>query len=314
MPLDSHPSSPLNFISQVARLYHAMEPFAGPAGNAEPGLGGQLLYAGLLDAEGRALLVAANIAGAASLAATADGAMQKQAVRDGVADFLVTSLDEALRILKNEIRKRQPVAVCVALAPESVAAEMLERGVLPDLLAPGGPDAEQSPFASQGARRLNSPRKNQIGAAGVSGHDFSRAAKPIKSGWALAPEGCFPANNPESGLFPQPLQPPSTEGSPALLTWSVAQAPARWLPVLDAMALDCLAPEAAWQRRWLRFAPRYLGRQAQGLRLLLCTRETGKKFIEEVNDRSARGEIGVAVEMHLTDPGEWQVESFEAGA
>ena len=56
---------------------------------------------------------AANIAGAASLSATADVATQKQAIRDGVVDFLVTSLDEAARILKNEIRKRQPVAVCV---------------------------------------------------------------------------------------------------------------------------------------------------------------------------------------------------------
>ena len=35
----------------------------------EPCLGGQLLYAGELDATGRALVVAGNIAGAASLAA-----------------------------------------------------------------------------------------------------------------------------------------------------------------------------------------------------------------------------------------------------
>ena len=63
---------------------------------------------------GRALLLAGNIAGAASLAVTADAAAQKQSIRDGVADFLVNSLDEALRILKNEVRKREPVAVCVA--------------------------------------------------------------------------------------------------------------------------------------------------------------------------------------------------------
>ena len=63
--------------------------------DTEPSLGGKLLYAGELDAEARALLVAANIAGAASLAASADAAARKQAMRDGVVDFLVTSLDEA---------------------------------------------------------------------------------------------------------------------------------------------------------------------------------------------------------------------------
>jgi len=109
----------------------------------DEGLGGQLFYAGELDGQGRMLVAAANIAGAASLAASADRTAQKQAIRDGIADFLVNSLDEALRILKNQLRKRQTVAVCVGLAPEAVELEMQERGVLPDLarrdvtIAPG---------------------------------------------------------------------------------------------------------------------------------------------------------------------------------
>lgn len=49
---------------------------------------------------------AANIAGAASLSATTDAIAQRNSIRDRVVDFLVTSLDEARRILKNEIRKR----------------------------------------------------------------------------------------------------------------------------------------------------------------------------------------------------------------
>ncbi|WP_058188898.1 hypothetical protein [Terracidiphilus gabretensis] len=104
--------------------------------DSEAGLGGKLLYTGELNPLGGRLMRAANIAGAASLGATADAAMQRMAIREGVADFLVTSLDEALRILKNEIRKRQTVAVCVAAAPDAIEAEMQERGVLPDLRAP----------------------------------------------------------------------------------------------------------------------------------------------------------------------------------
>jgi hypothetical protein len=80
--------------------------------------------------------VAGNIASAASLAAASDPAAGKQAIRDGASDFLVNSLDEALRILKNEIRKREAVAVCLAISPEAVEHEMHERGVLPDLLPP----------------------------------------------------------------------------------------------------------------------------------------------------------------------------------
>src|ERR1700726_5021742 len=68
----------------------------------EPSLGGKLLYVGELDEDGCALVIASNIAGSASLSAIANPAAQKQAIRDGVIDFLVTSLDEALRILKNE--------------------------------------------------------------------------------------------------------------------------------------------------------------------------------------------------------------------
>jgi Urocanase Rossmann-like domain len=102
----------------------------------ESSLSGRLLYAADLDEPGRALACAANIAGAATLASSADLGARKQAMRDGIVDFLVTSLDEALRILKNQIRKGETVAVCVGAAPEAVEREMQERGVLPDLIAP----------------------------------------------------------------------------------------------------------------------------------------------------------------------------------
>lgn len=105
--------------------------------NQEPSLGGQLFWAGELDATGSNLVVAGNVAGAATLTASSDSAAQRQAVRDGVIDFLVTSLDEALRILKNEIRKGETVAVCVASAPADLVLEMETRGVRPDVLREG---------------------------------------------------------------------------------------------------------------------------------------------------------------------------------
>jgi urocanate hydratase len=250
MAIDSELPPAYDFALQVERLYKALILHADADSGRipEPDLGGKLLYAGEL-AQGRALVVAGNIAGAATLAASTDAAAQKQSVREGVVDFLVTSLDEALRILKNELRKRETVAVCVAVAPSAVAREMLERGVLPDLLAADATDrAECEAFLSQGARRIER----------------------------------FDA-----------------EENQTLLTWRVAAAPAQWLPKVDAIALNCLSPADLPARRWLRLAPRYLGRLAQGMRLLRCAAPTALEFRSRVRTAMDRGEIGVPVEMHL---------------
>jgi hypothetical protein len=159
MPIDPYPPETFGFIAQVEQAYASLMQSAPARG--EESLGGKLLYAGELSSEGRALLVAANIAGAASLAASADAAALRQAQRDGVIDFLVNALDEALRILKNEIRKRQPVAVGVSVAPQAIVKEMLDRGVLPDLLPPPLKTSSSPPefaaFVAQGARRVEAP-------------------------------------------------------------------------------------------------------------------------------------------------------------
>lgn len=135
-------------IERVYRLYRGLARDLDP--NA--GLGGRLLWAGELDDEGCRLVRAANIAGAASLSAAADAAAQRHAIREGVIDFLVTSLSEALRILKNEIRKRNTVAVGVAAAQERVAQEMRERGVAPDLLRTKARGDGTAYFFEHGAR------------------------------------------------------------------------------------------------------------------------------------------------------------------
>lgn len=132
MPLESLSPAAFAFIARVDGAYASLMHFA------EPHPGGKLFYAGDLTEPARAAVVAANIAGAATLAVSADHLAAKQAMRNGAIDFLVNSLDEALRILKNEIRKRETVAVCIAAAPASALAsieqEMQARGVQPDLI------------------------------------------------------------------------------------------------------------------------------------------------------------------------------------
>jgi Urocanase Rossmann-like domain len=260
------PTDALPFTLQVERLFDGLmraarspwgkerEPHAEP-GLTETNLGGKLIYASELNADVRALLVAANIAGAASLTATADAARYKQAIRDGVADFAVNSLDEALRILKNEIRKREPVAVAIGASPLDVEREMIERGVLPDLVAAIAP-----------------PR----------GEDFDAA-------WEDIPR----------------IELTDAQNKRNWISWCVSSAPRQWLPKLDAMAMDLVgngegqAEVAA--RRWLRLAPRYLGRLAEGVRVLRCEPGMAIEFMDRVRSGVERGEIGVAVEVSVKD-------------
>jgi urocanate hydratase len=248
---DGSPNPLILFPLQVECFYAALIRHCSAVG---AGLGGRLLYVVDLDEDGRGLMVAANIAGAASLASTADHAAQKQAIRDGVADFLVTSLDEALRILKNEIRKGEAVAVCVAAAPEAMEKEMVERGVLPDLIG-------------------------DIGAGGAA--DLGLAF------------GGIPA-------LVAPLGPAKGE---SLLSWSVDESPARWLPQLDAIAMECVASDeslsAQIARRWLRFAPRYLGRLARNVRVLRCSMPTAEKIAERMRTAVKAGEIPVPVRIEV---------------
>jgi hypothetical protein len=240
--------------------------------NGEAGLGGQLLYAGRLDDEGRALVVAANVAGAATLAATDDADVQRRAIHDGVVDFLVNSLDEALRILKNEVRKRETVAVCVAASPEAIEREMMERGVAPDLIAGG-----------------------LLSASGISFEFAPVAREDARKG----------ARN---------IEPAPAGDGEVSVTWSVASAPAQWLPRLDAMALECLDADAWEARRWLRLAPRYLGRMAKGVRVLRYNQMLAKEFVERVREQVLSGEIGVTAEIRLTRRGDTTLHRFSPRA
>jgi hypothetical protein len=129
-----------------------------------PELGGWLLLHACLDREGVALSMAANVAGIASLCLEPESSLAKQALRAGVCDFLVNDLDEALRILKNEIRKGRSVSVVVTGEPELVVAEAVERGLQPDIvhLQLDGRDIPGiDTLIARGARRLSLKRPSE---------------------------------------------------------------------------------------------------------------------------------------------------------
>ncbi|MGC8548970.1 MAG: hypothetical protein ACP5M4_04635 [Acidobacteriaceae bacterium] len=126
-------------VADVFDAYAALEQMAAQRGMAEPGhaawLGGWLVAVLDVDVQGIAALVAGAVAGAAVLAVDAQRERVKELLRYGICDFVVNDLDEALRILKNEVRKKQPVSVCLSADPEKTALEMVERGLQPEVLA-----------------------------------------------------------------------------------------------------------------------------------------------------------------------------------
>jgi len=119
-------------IAEVHERYLALDALARQHFSGQ--LGGKLLFRPVLDAQGIASLIASNVAGAASLAIDSDPELVKQILRAGLCDFVVNDLDEALRILKNEIRKQQPVSVCLISDISATVAEMSGRGVQPDIV------------------------------------------------------------------------------------------------------------------------------------------------------------------------------------
>lgn len=98
-------------------------------------LGGKLLLRSRLDADGIASVVGASIAGAVSLCVDDDASRLREGLRAGLIDFVVANLDEALRILKNEIRRALPVSVGLTTDPVTSIGEMIKRGLQPDLLS-----------------------------------------------------------------------------------------------------------------------------------------------------------------------------------
>src|SRR5216110_1666325 len=97
-------------------------------------LAGKLIVSGGMGGMGGAQPLAATMAGAAFLGIDVDPERIKKRLKTGYCDVLVTSLDEALRILKNAVRKGEATSVGLVGNCADVIPELAKRGVVPDLL------------------------------------------------------------------------------------------------------------------------------------------------------------------------------------
>lgn len=116
-------------------------------------MGGKFVASSSISGSRAALPLAATMNGAAFLGIDADSERIKRCVKTGYCDVMVNSLDEALRILKNAVRKHEGASVGLLGNPADVISEMASRGVVPDLLIAAESQDSVAPNALQGAMR-----------------------------------------------------------------------------------------------------------------------------------------------------------------
>jgi urocanate hydratase len=97
-------------------------------------LSGKLIVSGGMGGMGGAQPLAATMTGAAFLGIDVDPERIKKRLKTGYCDFMVTTLDEALRILKNAVRKKENVSVGLVGNCADIIPQLAERGVVPDIL------------------------------------------------------------------------------------------------------------------------------------------------------------------------------------
>jgi urocanate hydratase len=226
-------------------------------------LGGRLLLIDGLADEGDALLIAASIAGGASLVLETETEAVRHCVRNGIVDFAVTTLAEALRILKNEVRKQQPIAVLLEREPTDVLAEMVDRGAQPDLLRWPAPEPSLKIYIDMLRER---------GAQPVP-------AAPIEMPAALADRN------------------PAISDGPAEVCWRAGNGGSAVLRQLDLLAGQILPPNDIERQNWIARAPRYLSRALRLERRVVMNERERSAFMAAVEERSQQGALAARVEI-----------------
>src|SRR5690349_21131542 len=123
------------YIGSQGIVQGTFETFAAAAEKSFAGdLSGKLIVSGGMGGMGGAQPLAATMNGAAFLGIDIDPERIKKRLRTGYCDFMVNTLDEALRILKNAVRKKENVSVGLVGNCADIIPELAERGVVPDIL------------------------------------------------------------------------------------------------------------------------------------------------------------------------------------
>jgi urocanate hydratase len=270
-------------------------------------LSGKLIVSGGMGGMGGAQPLAATMTGAAFLGIDVDPERIKKRLKTGYCDFLVTTLDEALRILKNAVRKKENVSVGLVGNCADIIPELAERGVVPDILTdqtsahdplngyvPNGMTLEAALELRKNDPRAYQERSLDAMARHVEGmlrlqemgsvtFDYGNNIRTFAYQRGVKNAYAFP------GFVPAYIRPLFCEGR-GPFRWAALSGEASDIAITDELVLE-LFPENRSLRRWIELARKRI--KFQGLPARICWLGYGERarFGLAINDLVKKGAI-----------------------
>jgi urocanate hydratase len=296
------------YIGTQGILQGTFETFAAAAQKHFGGdLSGKLVVSGGMGGMGGAQPLAATMSGAAFLGIDVDPERIKRRVKSGYCDVMVTSLDEALRILKNAVRKREATSVGLVGNCADLIPELAKRGIVPDVLTDqtsahdpiGGYVPNGMTLQESLELRKSNPqeyRRRSITAMGehVQGmldlqklgsvtFDYGNNIRTFAREAGVQNAFDFP------GFVPAYIRPLFCEGK-GPFRWAALSGEASDIARTDQLVLE-MFPENQHLKRWIQMAQKKV--KFQGLPSRICWLGYGErdKFGLALNDLVAKGEL-----------------------
>jgi urocanate hydratase len=270
-------------------------------------LAGKLIVSGGMGGMGGAQPLAATMTGAAFLGIDVDPDRIKKRLKTGYCDFMVNTLDEALRILKNAVRKKENVSVGLVGNCADIIPELAQRGVVPDILTdqtsahdplngyvPNGmtleaalelrkrdPHAYQEKSLDAMARHVEGMLRLQK--MGAVTFDYGNNIRTFAFQRGVKDAYAFP------GFVPAYIRPLFCEGR-GPFRWVALSGEPSDIAVTDDLVLE-LFPENRILRRWIDLARKRI--KFQGLPARICWLGYGERaqFGLAMNDLVRKGKI-----------------------
>ncbi|HET7441640.1 MAG TPA: urocanate hydratase [Terriglobales bacterium] len=276
-------------------------------------LHGKFIVSGGMGGMGGAQPLAATMNGAVFLGIDVDPERIKKRLKTGYCDFLVNTLDEALRIVKNAVRKKEAISVGLVANCADIIPELAERGVVPDILTdqtsahdplngyvPKGMSLEAAlelrksdPQAYQ-ERSLDSIARHVEGMLrlqkmGSVTFDYGNNIRTFAFQRGVKNAYDFP------GFVPAYIRPLFCEGR-GPFRWVALSGEPSDISVTDELVLE-LFPENRILRRWIELARKRI--KFQGLPARICWLGYGERaqFGLAINDLVKKGKIKAPIVM-----------------
>jgi len=286
-------------VGTQTRLPIAYEAFASAARKYFGGtLAGRLITVCGLGTAGGAMPLAATLNGAAVLGIDVDAEQIKRRVKTGYCEVMVNDLDEALRILKNGVRKHEPASVglignCAELIPE-----LAQRGIVPDLMLDCTlGDALFSSYIPRGLSAAKADELRQSDAGAYRDKTLESIEAQEKGTLELQRLGSRTyrmGSDRESGNQKSNISDwtaefiaPLLNKSCSLLLWVALSGEPADISRADRLALEVFASDAA-AIRFLQLAARHVQFQGIPARVCLVDRALASKFGAALNEMVAQ--------------------------